>query len=102
MIFNKRFTLTRSDKFGYFNFIDCKFKTWVGFFDFNESGLFSFTNVQIDDHIQLTRCSGKPFVIITEFIDPRKASIIGLIFTRRAGGTGNLQKAPEKEMRNSC
>lgn len=65
MIFDERFTLTKSDKFGYFNFIDCKFKTWVGFFDFNESGLFSFTNVQIDDHIQLTRCSGKPFVIIT-------------------------------------
>ncbi len=64
MIFEKRFSIVGPDKFAYFNFIGCKFKTWLGFFDFNEGASFTFRDVKVDERIQFTRCPGKPFVTI--------------------------------------
>jgi len=60
IISDKQFTIKGTDRFSYFNFYNCEFKTWVGFFDFNESASFSFTNVAVKKHIQLTRTPGKP------------------------------------------
>ncbi len=65
IISDKQFTIKGTDRFSYFNFYNCEFKTWVGFFDFNESSLFSFRNVTVKEHMQLTRTPGKPTLFIS-------------------------------------
>jgi len=65
MIFDERFSIKGSDKFYYFNFIGCVFNSMVGFFDFNQSSSFTFRNVMIKEHLQLTRCLGGPRLRIT-------------------------------------
>jgi len=65
IIVNQRFSIQGTDKFSYFNFYSCEFKTWVGFFDFNEGSYFLFNNVTVKKHMQLTRTPGKPNLSIT-------------------------------------
>ena len=65
IIVNQRFSIQGTDKFSYFNFYNCEFKTWVGFFDFNEGSYFLFNNVTVKKYMQLTRTPGKPNLSIT-------------------------------------
>ena len=60
IIVDERFSIQGTDRFSYFNFYSCEFKNMIGFFDFNQGSYFSFNNVTVKKHMQLTRTPGKP------------------------------------------
>lgn len=65
MIFEKEFFIKGSNRYVYYDFSNCVFKSYVGFFDFNDGASFHFVNCDIGENLQVTRTSGKPELYIT-------------------------------------